>query len=89
MIAATLPPSERETYQTHIPWRSKAVLLTLPPGSTCPGAAGFGRRVRRDEHDRHQRDNGYKQRQGAALPARRETHVCSNTVVAALLRAPL
>src|SRR5215218_4601875 len=31
-----LPPSERETYQTHIPWRSKAVLLTLPPLSTWP-----------------------------------------------------
>src|SRR4051794_29290602 len=36
MIAPTLPPSEWETYQTHIPWRSKAVLLTLPPVSTCP-----------------------------------------------------
>ncbi len=31
-----LPPSEWETYQTHIPWRSKAVLLRLPPGSTWP-----------------------------------------------------
>src|SRR5690349_10108217 len=31
-----LPPSERETYQTHIPWRSKAELLTLPPLSTSP-----------------------------------------------------
>src|SRR4051812_13791633 len=36
MIAPMLPPSEWETYQTHIPWRSKAVLLTLPPVSTCP-----------------------------------------------------
>src|SRR3954463_3403584 len=36
MIAPTLPPSEWETYQTHMPWRSKAVLLTLPPLSTCP-----------------------------------------------------
>src|SRR4051794_41654568 len=35
-IAPTLPPSEWETYQTHIPWRSKAVLLTLPPASICP-----------------------------------------------------
>jgi hypothetical protein len=31
-----LPPSERETYQTHIPCRSKALLLTLAAGSTCP-----------------------------------------------------
>src|SRR4051812_39902863 len=36
MIARMLPPSEWETYQTHMPWRSKAVLLTLPPVSTCP-----------------------------------------------------
>src|SRR3954447_15596481 len=35
-IAPMLPPSEWETYQTHIPWRSNAVLLTLPPVSTCP-----------------------------------------------------
>src|SRR5436305_4081501 len=53
MIAPTLPPSECDTYQTHIPWRSNAVLLTLPPVSTCPAppvsarAAGGRAKTRR------------------------------------------
>src|SRR3954470_22036317 len=52
-IAPRLPPSEWETYQTHIPWRSKAVSLTLPPVSTSPAppvsafAAGASRQAAR------------------------------------------
>src|SRR6476619_776061 len=34
--AGTLPPSERETYQIHIPWRSNGVLVIGGASSTPP-----------------------------------------------------
>src|SRR5215207_6148269 len=83
-----LPPSERETYQTHIPCRSKALLLTLAPVSTCPAppvSAAAGPAARSAASTRRTKGSA---RRGCFFCRRRVT-TGPNTVVMKWVRLPV